>query len=295
MNGYSTKGTTGEMITAVETNSGGIGYVGLGYVSDLVNGKAVNIDGKAPSKETVLNGEYKISRNLYLVTKGASDGENKALIDWILTFKGQRIVEEEGFVPVASTLDPSKTNINIQGSTTVEPIMTKVQETYVTVKPNVEIQMTANGSGTGINALINGTCNIAMSSRDLKSSESSQGLVTKVIAKDAVAVAVGKDAGVTNLTLEQVAKIYAGTFTNWSQVGGNDKTIAPFVRESSSEPEKPSTKIQPLSVWIRRARRQDERLCHKGTTGEMVTAVNTPAESDTSVSDTFPTSPTVRR
>ena len=136
----------------------------------------------------------------------------------------------------------------VQGSTTVEPIMSKVMESYKTEKSNVTIEMTANGSGTGINALINGQCDVAMSSRDLKTDESSKGLVTHTIAKDAVAVVVGKDAGVTNLTLEQVAKIYAGTFTNWSQVGGNDKAITPFVRESSSGTRETfDEKILPLS------------------------------------------------
>ncbi|MGI5964944.1 MAG: phosphate ABC transporter substrate-binding protein [Candidatus Methanomethylophilaceae archaeon] len=167
--------------------------------------------------------------------------------------------------------------VTVQGSTTVEPIMSKVMESYKNEKGNVTIEMTANGSGTGINALINGTCDMAMSSRDLKSSETAAGMVPITIAKDAVVVAVGAGTGVTDLTLEQVAKIYAGTYTNWNEVGGSDKAIVPLVREESSGTrETIDGKMIPVSGKEEadfKAKLND--YSSKGTTGEMLTAINT--------------------
>ena len=124
--------------------------------------------------------------------------------------------------------------ITIQGSTTVAPYMTAVQEKWHEVHPNVTINMTANGSGTGASAAINGTADLAMLSRDLKSAEVASGLVQTTIGIDGIMAIVNKDAGVSDLTTQQLADIFSGKVTNWNQVGGNDKTISVISRESGS-------------------------------------------------------------
>lgn len=123
--------------------------------------------------------------------------------------------------------------VAIQGSTTVSPYMLKVQETYEK-DHNVRLQITSNGSGTGASAAINGTADLAMLSRDLKSSEKDSGLVQTVIGLDGIMAVVNKDAGVTNLTTLQLAKVFSGEITNWSEVGGNDKKINVVSREEGS-------------------------------------------------------------
>ncbi len=123
--------------------------------------------------------------------------------------------------------------ISIQGSTTVSPYMLKVQEVYEK-DHNVTLNITSNGSGTGASAAINGTADLAMLSRELKSSETDAGLVQTIIGLDGIMAIVNNDAGISNLTLEQLEKIFSGEYTNWSQVGGNDLSINVVSREEGS-------------------------------------------------------------
>jgi phosphate transport system substrate-binding protein len=80
----------------VAKTPGGIGYVGLGYVTDSV--KALEIDGIMPNKGTVLSGKYPVSRPLFMYTNGSAKGAVKKYIDFVTGPEGQKIVDEEGFV-----------------------------------------------------------------------------------------------------------------------------------------------------------------------------------------------------
>ncbi len=84
--------------TTVEKTPGAICYVGLGYVSEGV--KALSINGVVPTKETAGSGEYSLARPLYMYTNGEPSGLAKTFIDFILGPEGQKIVDEQGFVPV---------------------------------------------------------------------------------------------------------------------------------------------------------------------------------------------------
>lgn len=126
--------------------------------------------------------------------------------------------------------DGDKPTLVVTGSTTVNPVMSAVAEVYV----DANLQVGGTGSGQGASDTINGTANIGMLSRDLKQSEIDSGLRSITIGKDAVGVIVGSNAGVENLTTEQLSAIYKGEITNWSQVGGNNQAIAPIVREAGS-------------------------------------------------------------
>ena len=82
--------------STVSRTTGGIGYVGLGYVSSSV--KAVDVDGVRATSETVLSGKYPIGRPLFMYTDGAPKGLAKQFIDYILSPEGQNLVAGEGFV-----------------------------------------------------------------------------------------------------------------------------------------------------------------------------------------------------
>jgi len=92
------KNSNGAVKQTIVQTPGAIGYVGLGYIDDTV--KAIVIEGVAPSIPNVLDGRYKISRSLNLFTEGEATGLAKEYIDYILSDEGQKIVEDEGFVPV---------------------------------------------------------------------------------------------------------------------------------------------------------------------------------------------------
>lgn len=203
----------------------------------------MNVEGVDATVDNVVNGSYTLQRGLILATKGTASGAVADLISYVLSAEGQAIVEDNDYIAVdnsapayKSTIDDKTSySITIQGSTTVNPIMMAVEEEYEKIHPNVKISITANGSGTGAAAAIDGTADIGMLSRDLKTSETDAGLVPTVIGKDGIAIIVNKSVtGIDNLTLAQIAKIYDGTYTNWNQLGGVDHAIDVCGRESSS-------------------------------------------------------------
>ena len=100
--------------------------------------------------------------------------------------------------------------------------------------PNDSIIVEGGGSGVGIAALIDGTCDVANSSRKLKDEEKQKGLIEHEIALDAVCVIVNVSNPVEELTLEQVQKIFKGETTNWSEVGGPNLEMVVYTRESTS-------------------------------------------------------------
>ncbi|MDR1691081.1 MAG: phosphate ABC transporter substrate-binding protein [Candidatus Methanoplasma sp.] len=117
------------------------------------------------------------------------------------------------------------------GSTTVMPLMTEFQEEFEK-HSKVTISISGGGSGVAAPGVRNGSADIGMLSRDPTATE--RDLRSLIIAKDGVVVIVGANTGVTNLTLEQIAKIYQGEYTNWNQVGGTDQAIRPVIREDGS-------------------------------------------------------------
>ena len=131
--------------------------------------------------------------------------------------------------------DDDKETITIQGPTTVAPYMLAVEEVYEQ-KYNVDLQISANGSGTGASAAINKTADLAMLSRDLKTAEKDSGLVQTVIGIDGIMAIINTSANVSNLTLAQLEKIFSGEYTKWNDgdLGGNDQKIVVVSREEGS-------------------------------------------------------------
>jgi phosphate transport system substrate-binding protein len=122
--------------------------------------------------------------------------------------------------------------INEAGSTSVQPLAELLAAGFHKANPKVTINISGGGTGAGVKAAAAGTVDLGAASRDLTMSEPD--LIPFCIARDGVAIVVNKDNPVTKLTLEQVAKIYAGDITNWKDVGGNDATIVVVSREEGS-------------------------------------------------------------
>lgn len=141
----------------------------------------------------------------------------------------------------AKTEDSSaKTSITIKGSDTVLPLAQKEAEDLMKTDSNVSITVVGGGTGVGLTALIDGTTDIAMASRDLKTdeklklSEEKKEIEKTIIAFDALTVIVNPANSVSKLTREQLEKIFTGEITNWKEVGGADEKIVAYSRESSS-------------------------------------------------------------
>ncbi|MBO0721585.1 MAG: PstS family phosphate ABC transporter substrate-binding protein [Blastocatellia bacterium] len=141
---------------------------------------------------------------------------------------------------VGTGLTQNDDNLTISGSTTVLPIGQKAVEVFNKRHPNVKISISGTGSGDGIKALIDSTTNIAMSSREIKSSETQQAAAKNVqpkehiIAFDGIVPIVNPKNSITNITLAQLRDIYTGKITNWKDVGGTPGNIVVISRDSSS-------------------------------------------------------------
>jgi phosphate transport system substrate-binding protein len=131
-------------------------------------------------------------------------------------------------------------NLVIQGSTTVLPIAQKEAEAYMKVNPKVKISLSGGGSGEGIKALIDGTTDIADSSRFIKDEEVKLAVekgaypVPFAIAYDSIVPIVHPSNSVKNLTQDQLKAIYMGTIKNWKEVGGPNLQIVIVSRDTSS-------------------------------------------------------------
>ena len=126
--------------------------------------------------------------------------------------------------------------LNVAGSTTVTPIVEEAARRFSKLYSGFKISVAAIGSGPGIKAVGSGEVDIGMASRDLKEKEVEQwpDLKPFKIAMDSIAIVVHPSNPVNGLTLEQVAKIFAGEITNWKEVGGPDKPIHVITREKGS-------------------------------------------------------------
>ena len=127
--------------------------------------------------------------------------------------------------------------IQIKGSDTMVNTVQVLAEKYMTKNPGKAISVTGGGSGTGIAALLNGTCDLANSSRDIKEKEkvAAKAKVSEItIGIDGLSVIVNKGNKIDSLTVEQLGKIYRGDVKNWKEVGGSDTPISLYGRQPNS-------------------------------------------------------------
>ena len=125
-------------------------------------------------------------------------------------------------------------SVTTDGSTSMEKVIGALGEAFTEANPDVNFTYNPTGSGSGITAVSEGRCDIGLSSRNLKDEEAAKGLKATVLALDGIAVIVNPENPVSELSLEQIAKIYTGEITNWSELGGNDAEIVVIGREAGS-------------------------------------------------------------
>ena len=125
-------------------------------------------------------------------------------------------------------------SVTTLGSTSMDSVMNTLAEQFGLDNPGVTVSVEGGGSSAGVEAASNGTADIGLASRALKDEEKEQGLVETVLALDGIAIIVNAENGVADLTVEQIASIFTGEVTNWSELGGSDLEIACYGREAGS-------------------------------------------------------------
>ena len=212
---------TSVMLTTVAGDEYAIGYVSLGSLDESV--KALKIDGAEATEENIENGSYKVSRPFNIAVKEGADNEvANDFITYIMSTEGQKIVADNGYIPVADTkaydgTKPSGSAV-VGGSSSVSPVMEKLIEAYKSVNPNAKIELQASDSTTGMTSTLEGSYDIGMASRELKEEEVGQGLQATVIATDGIAVIVNNDNPTEELSSDQVKAIYTGETYTWDEV-----------------------------------------------------------------------------
>ncbi len=151
--------------------------------------------------------------------------------------------------------------IENKGSDTLVNLALAWAERYQVEHPEIQISVTGGGSGTGFTSLINGTIDIANASREIKDEEVAQAKaagfepVALTVANDAIAVIVNPENPVSQLTMQQISRIYKGEINNWSEVGGEDRPIVRLSRETNS-----GTHVYFLEEVIRLGKKDDPSI-----------------------------------
>lgn len=209
--------STDVMLTSVAGDTYAIGYVSLGSLNDTV--KAVKIDGAEATVENIKSGTYKIARPFNIVTKDGISDVAQDFINYIMSGDGQKVISDNGYIgddsAAAFESNGAEGKVVVGGSSSVSPVMEKLIEAYKAVNANVEIELQTSDSTTGMTGAADGTLDIGMASRELKDSETEEGLTATKIAMDGIAVIVNQENPAEDLSSDTVKGIFTGGTTTW--------------------------------------------------------------------------------
>lgn len=211
---------TDVMMSTISGDKNAIGYISLGSLNDSV--KELAIAGVYPSAETIQQEAYPLARAFYVVTTKEDNPLITDFLSFVLSTKGQKVVED-GYVPITPTPNEYKGashlkgKITIAGSSSVTPVMEKLAEAYNVINPDVIIEIQMSDSTAGVNATIEGNCQIGMLSREPKASELLH-LTPTPIALDGIVIVVNPENPVDNLSVAQAREIFTGEINNWNKV-----------------------------------------------------------------------------
>ena len=215
----------------IKTNPAAIAYESLGFI-DEGDVKVLKIDGVAATVANIRNGTYKISRPLSVVYKESTldDDVNQAFFIFLQSNAAQKIISDEGFVPVVDnaldyTIDGALSGvIDVSGSTSLQPLMIKLADEFESLQPNITVNISGGGSGTGYNNAESDVSAFGMISEVFDPvKRETPSLTFYEVAKDGIAVIIHKDNPLDSITMEQLKNVYdseagADAITVWNQL-----------------------------------------------------------------------------
>lgn len=211
--------STAEVSEIISKDKNAVGYIAYSTSELPESVKAVSVNGISPTVENIRSGKYPLCRSYYLAYSGELSDAETDFLAYVMS-AGQTIADEEcAAVKKSSSFlsDKSSGKIKICGSTSMAPLIEKLAADYKSYNPNVEIEITANDSSSGLNSAIRGECDLAMSSRELTGYENEL-LTKKAVARDGIAVIVNAENPVGNLSEEQIKQIYDNNAEKWSDI-----------------------------------------------------------------------------
>lgn len=207
-----------EVIQQVEKNVSAIGYVSEGSITEDEKVKAISVDGIKPDKDNIKSGDYELTRTFYVAYQGEL---NDLEMDFMSYVKGvgQNTVAQN-HIAVGKTGEDiflsvkQEGTITIKGSTSVAPLIRELADEYEEYNPNAKIVIEESDSTKGINDAMQGKCDMAMVSRELKSYEKEL-MNYDAIAREAIAIIVNDENPIKDINMDQIKEIYDGTIKQW--------------------------------------------------------------------------------
>ncbi len=212
-------GSTDDVITAVAVNPAAIGYISMGAADNAQDMKVLAVDDTEATMEHVRDDSYPLSRPFCLAWSGTLSDLEQDFLTYVLG-SGQEIVEQS-YVPVDDSTTflsgQQEGTITIHGSSSAAPLLEELAEAYMEINPHAVIEVTASDSSSGLNDAIQGSCDFAMSSRELEDYEKEL-LDYEVIAQDGISVIVNSENPLDNVTAAELKSIFTGSISDWGAI-----------------------------------------------------------------------------
>ena len=210
--------STDKVISQVASDKNAIGYIA--YSAENNSGvKVLDVDGTAPDAASIEKDKYPLCRDYILVYSGELSAVAKDFMAYVKS-AGQAVVADY-CVPVKKSetflSDKSGGTVEIHGSTSAAPIVSKLAEEYMKINPAAKVVVTESDSTQGLNDALQGRCDLGMSSRSLQSYESEL-LTSYVFGRDAIAVIVSSENPLSDISVDMLKKIYDKKYTAWSDL-----------------------------------------------------------------------------
>ena len=210
--------STDKVISQVASDKNAIGYIA--YSAENNSGvKVLDVDGTAPDAASIEKDKYPLCRDYILVYSGELSAVAKDFMAYVKS-AGQAVVADY-CVPVKKSetflSDKSGGTVEIHGSTSAAPIVSKLAEEYMKINPAAKVAVTESDSTQGLNDALQGRCDLGMSSRSLQSYESEL-LTSYVFGRDAIAVIVSSENPLSDISVDMLKKIYDKKYTAWSDL-----------------------------------------------------------------------------
>lgn len=210
--------STDKVISEVASDKNAIGYIA--YSAENNSGvKVLDVDGVAPDAASIEKDKYPLCRDYILVYNGELSAVAQDFMAYVKS-AGQAVVADY-CVPVKKSetflSDKSGGTVEIHGSTSAAPIVSKLAEEYMKINPSAKVVVTESDSTQGLNDVLQGRCDLGMSSRSLQSYESEL-LTSYVFGRDAIAVIVNSENPLSDISVDMLKKIYDKKYTAWSDL-----------------------------------------------------------------------------
>lgn len=210
--------STDKVISEVDSDKNAIGYIASSKLDDS-GVKVLKVDGVTPDAASIEKDKYPLCRDYILVYNGELSAVAKDFMAYVKS-AGQAVVADY-CVPVKKSetflSDKSGGTVEIHGSTSAAPIVSKLAEEYMKINPSAKVVVTESDSTQGLNDVLQGRCDLGMSSRSLQSYESEL-LTSYVFGRDAIAVIVNSENPLSDISVDMLKKIYDKKYTEWGDL-----------------------------------------------------------------------------